>query len=213
MNKPSKVVFFTDMDKVKNSEVKSFATKKSYHVSINSISTSVYETERNSWNESLLKICSYCEDKKELANQSNHFNDLLDFMANLAIEKSVHNRVLEDARNAFLTYYEDNKTNQLNKFPEPSVDSLMQLVRFIPEISRLKHNVYIDENTGAFGLTLKSSKKSKPILNLLMKENKEVTFSFIKKGKGIIKITGRAFFNHNLEDSHEIYNLIRMVKS
>lgn len=213
MNEFSKVTFFTNMDKVKNSTVKMFETKKTYHVNINSISKSVYENERNNWNKSLLTICSYYEGKKDLINHNNNFHTLLDFMTELTIDQNAHNRVLEDAKNAFLTYYEDNKSNKFNKFPEPSLDSLMQLVRFIPEVSKLTHNVYIDENSGAFGLTLKSNKRSKPILNLLMKENKEVTFSFIKKGKGIIKITGRAFFNHNLEDSHEIYNLLRMVKS
>jgi hypothetical protein len=198
--------------KVVQTKSKKFKEETAYHIQITPIEISHYKEDRNVWNDSLLKICTYCKDETLSLIDSKRFNSILDYISSLTLNVEIDNKVIEDARRAYINYHEDHISNKLNKFAEPSIDSLLQLVRFIPEVGRLEHSVYIDEDTGAFGLTLKSNKKSKPILNLLMKANKEITFSFIKKGKGMIKITGRAFFNHNLEDSHEIYNLIRMVK-
>jgi hypothetical protein len=108
-------------------------------------------------------------------------------------------------------YISESEENQVNKFHQPSYNSLLQLARFIPELPEDNLDVYLDEMTGCFGVIIKIQTKSKPVLNLLMKENKEVIFSFIKRKNKIIKISGRAYFNDCLEDSDEIKNIIRML--
>lgn len=215
MNKDSINTIFSTHEVMETKTIthnKIFNSTTAYHVRISPTSSYHYESERNVWNKSLLRVCEFCKDTTLTLVDSERFTDILNYISNLPVNSDQELEVIEGARSAYINYYEDHESNKLNKFADPSIDSLLQLIRFVPEISKLEHNVYIDENSGAFGLTLKSNKKSKPILNLLMKENKEITFSFIKKGKGMIKITGRAFLNHNLEDSHEISNLIRMVK-
>lgn len=171
-----------------------------------------YEDERSIWNSSLIEISSYSQNNNSFSSLAQRFESALEFIQESAKNNNIDSDIINDARNAYINYISDNENNRFNEFSTPSIDSLLQLVRFMPEMRKLQHSVYIDEVSGSFGLTLKSSKKSKPILNLLMKSNREVIFSFIKKGKGIVKITGRAYFNDNLEDSHEIYNLVRMVK-
>ncbi|MEA2029855.1 MAG: hypothetical protein U9N49_12905 [Campylobacterota bacterium] len=98
-----------------------------------------------------------------------------------------------------------------NKFHEVSVNSFFQLIRFIPEFPKQNLDIYLDERTGCFGVVIKSKLKSKPLLNLLMQDNKEIIFSYIKRRKKIIKISGRAYFNDEYEDSCEMKRLIRMI--
>ena len=100
---------------------------------------------------------------------------------------------------------------KLNKFHEVSIDSFFQLIRFIPEFPKQNIDVYLDERTGCFGVTIRSEVKSKPLLNLLMQDNKEIIFSYIKRRKKIIKISGRAYFNDEYEDSCEMRRLIRII--
>ena len=45
-----------------------------------------------------------------------------------------------------------------------------------------------------------------------MQDNKEIIFSYIKRRKKMIKISGRAYFNDEYEDSCEIKRLIRMIR-
>jgi len=101
---------------------------------------------------------------------------------------------------------------KLNQFHEVSIDSFFQLIRFIPEFPKENLDIYLDERTGCFGVVIKSKHKSKPILNLLMQDNKEIIFSYIKRRKKIIKISGRAYFNDVYEDSCEMKKLIRMIR-
>ena len=121
--------------------------------------------------------------------------------------------IINDAEKAFLTYIEDTGNSPLNKFSICSINSLKQFARYIPSFGRVYHNVYIDKDTGFFGVMLKRTKASKPLLNLLLQENGEVTFSFVERKKGMVKISGRAYFNHNLEDSSQVKHLLRMIKS
>ena len=108
-------------------------------------------------------------------------------------------------------YLNEAKNKKLNEFHSVSTESLLQLVRFIPDFPERNLKVYLDEMNGCFGVTIKVKSKEKPVLNLLMRENKEVIFSFIKRKKKIIKITGRAYFNDQFQDSSEIQNIIKMI--
>lgn len=168
---------------------------------------SISKSEENNWNHSLAQITEKCFNSsiedifhsiKKISTSSNNDNSM---------------SIVNDAENAFYLYVKESFTKKLNKFATPSEKSLFQLSRFIPELQKLHSSVYIDEKSGCFGVILKTKKGSKPILNLLMKSDKEVAFSFIKKEKGLIKISGRAYFNEHLDDSKEIKNLLRMLKS
>ncbi len=203
----SLIKHFSKTSEIEVYEFVEYRFKSNYVSSTTNYTTVIdhtYEEERTIWNTSIVEICKNCE--------KNNLESVLEYISRYTEASEINKYILQEAQNAYVRYKEDNDLNHYNKLPEPSTDSLYQLIRFIPEINRLHHSVYIDEASGCFGVTLKSSKRTKPILNLLMKENKEVIFSFIKKGKGMIKITGRAFFNHNLEDSNEINNLLRMIK-
>ncbi len=122
-----------------------------------------------------------------------------------------YEKIINKIHKTYELYLTERDENKLNKFHEPSVKSLYQLVRFIPEYPMQNIEIYLDENSGAFGLNILSNRNGKPILNILMKENKEVLFSFIKKNNEFVKITGRAYFNNNLDDSFEINKILKWV--
>jgi len=118
---------------------------------------------------------------------------------------------LNQVANTYEKYQLEKSEKKRNQFHDVSVDSFFQLIRFIPEFPKKNIDTYIDERTGCFGIIIKSKTKSRPLLNLLMQENKEIIFSYIKRRKKIIKISGRAYFNDEYEDSCEMKRLIRMI--
>ena len=125
--------------------------------------------------------------------------------------KDEYTSFLNEISNKYKKYQLEKRTKKLNQFQEVSIDSFLQLIRFIPEFPKKNIDIYVDERTGYFGVIIKPRIKSKPLLNLLMQDNKEVIFSYIKRRKKIIKISGRAYFNDEYEDSCEMKRLIRMI--
>lgn len=89
----------------------------------------------------------------------------------------------------------------------PSYKSLYELMKFLPEMYSRQFEVYVDGDSGSFGV---SFSKRNVRFNVLMKENHEVLFSLVKKATGLVKISGRGFFS-SIEDSAEINKLIRMI--
>lgn len=126
-------------------------------------------------------------------------------------QELVNCSVVDGLEKAYLTYQSDMIDAPRNSFSACSLDSAKQLARYMLHFSRLNFSFYVDKSTGFFGVMLKSSEGSRPLLNLLAQNNGEITFSFINYRKGVIKITGRAHFNDALEDSSEIKNLLRMI--
>jgi len=118
---------------------------------------------------------------------------------------------LEEVSNKYREYNLEKEKKKKNQFKEVSIDSFFQLIRFIPELPKKNLDIYVDERTGYFGVIIKSNIKARPLLNLLMQDNKEIIFSYIKKRKKIIKISGKAYFNDEYEDSCEMKRLIRMI--
>ena len=164
--------------------------------------------ERSSWNTTLA----------EVADHNNHDIESLILNLSQSIESYHDSRVqhkydsfFSKTYDAYYRYISDSNENKINKFPQPSHSSLLQLVRFIPELPEKSLDVYLDAITGCFGVTIQTKSREKPILTLLMRENKEVIFSFVKRKNKIIKISGRAYFNDHLDDSDEIKNIIRMI--
>lgn len=174
------------------------------------ITTYVYLTEHNDltdnshWNSTLLN-------SNALSDNSNNCKNFVERLENTHCSED-YRPFLRKIENAMEIYEHDIEESPKINFHDYSIESLKQLIRYIPDFEKLAHTVYIDRDSGFFGITLKSSKRAKPILNLLLDRNGEVIFSFIDRKKGIIKISGRAYFNNNLEDSSEIKHLLRMIK-
>jgi len=160
------------------------------------------------WNSLLLERSLFTDD----INTCELLTEKLEEVIECTYSSTVSNSFVKSIQQAIDTYEEDNYEASKNEFSDCSVNSLKQFVRYIPNFNMLHHKVYIDKDSGFFGIILKSSKKSKPMLNLLLQDNGEVIFSFIERKKGIVKISGRAHFNNNLEDSARIKHLLRMVK-
>ena len=118
---------------------------------------------------------------------------------------------LKEIQKAYESYLAESAENDNNPFATPSLQSLIQLIRFIPEFPEKNIAIYLDAETGFFGVIIQAEDDGKPLLNLLMQDNKEVIFSYIKHRHKIIKISGRAYFNDHLEDSDEISKILRMI--
>lgn len=118
---------------------------------------------------------------------------------------------LNEVLNTYNKYKLEKKDKKKNKFQEVSINSCLQLIRFIPEFPKKNLDIYVDERTGYFGVVIKANNKGKPLLNLLMQDNNEIIYSYIKRRKKIIKISGKAYFNDEYEDSCEMKKLIRMI--
>ncbi|ELA7191271.1 MULTISPECIES: hypothetical protein [unclassified Vibrio] len=181
------------------------------YLSENSVLEEIYynqlETQKK-WNELLLKRSVFIDE----TNTCESLTEKLQAAFKCMYSPTISDSLLRSIQHAINTYEEDQHEASKNRFSDCSVNSLKQFVRYIPNFNTLYHKVYIDKDSGFFGIVLKSSKKSKPMLNLLLQDNGEVTFSFIERKKGMIKISGRAHFNHNLEDSTQIKHLLRMVR-
>lgn len=192
-----KTVIFEERLEVKylpSDETVIYAANNFIHYEINS--------NQSIWNDFLIRNT---KDRAEI-------NKLIENIYNSTKElnNKRYSNFLEKVKKSFENYEVESKENIKNKFEEPSINSFFQLIRFLPEYPENNTNVYLDEKTGFFGITIKPKLKGKPILNLLMKDNKEIIFSFIKRKNGIVKITGRAYFNENLDDSDEIKKILRM---
>lgn len=165
-------------------------------------------SERKEWNNTLTSSIEKNESVSKLLlklfESINNYDD--DYL------KKRYEKFLKKTEFVFNSYNSESENYENKKFKTPSRYSLMQLVRFIPEYPMNNLSVYLEESTGFFGITIKQYSKEMPVLNLLMKDNKEVVFSFIKRKNGIIKISGRSYFNENLEDSDEIGNILRMIR-
>ncbi len=116
--------------------------------------------------------------------------------------------ILKKTNDSYNSYIEESHNSD---FAQPSLESLYQLARFIPDYPEENLDVFLDEKTGFFGVSIQSEKQGKPILNIVMKDNMELIFSFIKRNDKIIKISGRAYFNDDLSASSEINKILNMV--
>jgi len=197
---PTKIHY---LQKVKYSSVKySDIQSPSYIIELNNDLT----REESSWNIILRTV-----------SNSQNIESLIKLFMN-----EIDNRKYEYLKDEYTTFFNkishkyreyelEASTKKLNHFHEVSVNSFFQLIRFIPEYPKQNLDIYLDERTGCFGVIIKPNVKSKPLLNLLMQDNNEIIFSYIKRRKKIIKISGRAYFNDEYEDSCEMKRLIRMI--
>lgn len=172
----------------------------------------------------------FLEVNNDLSREESSWNVILRTVDNLQNIETIIKSFIDEIENRNSVYIKDDYTDFLkkisykykeyileasqkkeNEFHEISVNSLIQVIRFIPEFPKQDLDIYIDERTGCFGVIIQPKIKAKPLLNLLMQDNKEIIFSYIKKRKKIIKISGRAYFNDEYEDSCEMSKLIRII--
>jgi len=184
---------------IKYSDIKKSAS--SYLIELNNDLT----IEESSWNIILREADNY-------QNIENSIKSYIDEINKRNLKKiKEYTFFLEEVSNKYREYNLEKEKKKKNQFKEVSIDSFFQLIRFIPELSKKNLDIYVDERTGYFGVIIKSNNKSRPLLNLLMQDNKEIIFSYIKRRKKIIKISGKAYFNDEYEDSCEMKRLIRMI--
>ena len=195
-----------------------FSTSRKYPQEVSSISV---QEEKSHWYRSSInqkysqKNSSISVQEKKsryyysLANNDGSISE--SYIENLSATHPEHKEFLSKILDAYGTYISDLDENKVNKFSEPEIVSFAQLLRFIPELPEENLSVYLDEETGCFGVVIKPNKKKKQILNLLMKENREVIFSFITNKNDIVKITGKAYFSDHLDDSDEIKRIIGLI--
>jgi hypothetical protein len=149
------------------------------------------------------------------------FNSCIDDMVELLSEfiekhsnpkiKNKYDFFMEEIITEHGRYISESNENTLNKFTVPSSKSLLQLIRFLPDFPDKNLNFYIDEMSGCFGVIIKPSSSKSSVLNLLMKENMEIVYSYVKRRNKIMKIRGVAYFNDDLNDSDEIRKIIGFI--
>ena len=114
--------------------------------------------------------------------------------------------------NVIFKYINDNEFVSRNEL-EASYQSLLQFIRYLPAFyNKEEIKVYIDSKTGFFGVIYKRTKDNLGTLNILVKDNKEVDFSFVKKRTGLITITGTAKFGKSHYNSDQIKSLFRLME-
>jgi len=164
--------------------------------------------ERKYWDQALLSesVTSHTSIESLITSLIGYISESEGFQYSLKYDD-----FLEKTKEAYESYLSESAENNENKFPTPSRSSFFQLTRFVPEFPERDLDVYLDADTGFFGVMIKPEINGSPLLNLLMQDNKEVIFSYIKRNNKIIKITGRAYFNDDLNDSAEITKILRMI--
>lgn len=172
--------------------------------------SSKYQDIRDVWESA---ICSINNDHEHIRTYIyNLSNKLKATKTNNSDDTRPYREFLSKIYFACKKYASSGNDNKVNIYSNMSLPSFVQLVRFAPELKSSNKNsvVYIDAESGCFGLIIKKrmGKKNNLVLNLLMKENKEVIYSLVKKNAGVVKISGRAYFNENIEDSSEINNIL-----
>lgn len=206
MKQESKVTYIGERKIVNSSYESSMLNYKIESEVITTVYIVNSKIDRSNWNNSLTKVDHDSNDIKNLI--SSFFKEIESYDNQ---DRYRYESFFRKISGTYHRYLSESKDNVVNCFQQPSSNSFLQLIRFIPDFPERNLEVYLDEKTGYFGVTIKARTKEKPILNLLMKENKEVIFSFIKKKHKIIKISGTAYFNDHLDDSDEIKKIIRMI--
>lgn len=120
---------------------------------------------------------------------------------------SVLNKILA----SYLSYEKECvKTEQ--SYAEASVQSLLQIFRYIPFIYD-KNNLdfYIDGETGFFGILRQLKHKNKGTLNILVKDNSELIYSYVKRKNGIMKFSGRGYTGRDLRNSDGILAILNIM--
>lgn len=93
-----------------------------------------------------------------------------------------------------------------------SAMSMVNLIKYLPTFkNRDGISFYFDDDSMSFGLICKLTSRHKGTLNLLVKENQEVSFFYAKKVHGPVTISGVAKFGRNIKNSPQIRLLFNLM--
>lgn len=150
---------------------------------------------------SYIKKCSF--------HETETLSSLEDFSLRLPeyIDQNIYLALIEKINSKIKKYNIERNDSPDPHSEAPSHKSLYELIKFLPQINKHNFEVYIDPDSGNFGVSF--SKRSTRF-NLSIKDNQEILFSLVKKSTGIVKISGRAFFS-SIDDSAEINKIIGMI--
>ncbi|MGF6103223.1 hypothetical protein [Enterobacter sp. A4] len=149
-------------------------------------------------------------------NCTQRFDNLCNITHNLSVDFKDSGVFLEYIKNA-ITRHKEKVTERRRELSHEhlytAAKSFMEFLRYVPAFS-VKRNikVYIDDKTGYFGIIYKKSIHNAGTLNILVKDNFEIDFSYARKRKGVITITGIAKFGKHHENSDQILSLFRLME-
>lgn len=112
-----------------------------------------------------------------------------------------------------VSYYKIKNSDSQGKLTTSSAISFIEFMRYIPAFyNKDGIKVYIDDRTGFFGVIYKKTSSNSGTLNILVKDNYEIDFSFAKRRKGVITITGVAKFGKHLDNSGQIRSVFKLME-
>lgn len=204
-----------------------YKTQSSYYVYESFINNSRWQE----WESILEKVeiyeeshDAYCLNSKDsnensmgcIGKYEDHFQHLCNITNNLSEESQNSEVFLRYVRNAIA--HHKNKVVQRKRILSAehlytAAKSFMEFLRYVPAFSvKPEIKVYVDDKTGYFGIIYKKTIYNAGTLNILVKDNFEIDFSYAKKRKGIVTITGVAKFGRHHENSDQILSLFKLME-
>jgi len=161
-----------------------------------------------------ITIGSLCETGTSLDAMCHSMADMADKMSK-GISSELEDFILY-VKNAIF-YYKNKKESGGNEIESlslySSAKSFIEFMRYVPAFyNKPGIKVYIDDRTGFFGVIYKRTSVKAGTLNILVKDNYEIDFSFAKRRKGVVTITGVAKFGKQLENSDQIRSIFRLME-
>ena len=111
--------------------------------------------------------------------------------------------------------YMDILSDETSSFVQPSIPSMVHLIRFSNFINFKRINLYIDISTGFFGFYLKNKRKEDGVLTVLVDSSGVVDYSVAlspRDRRSVTDFTGRVKFGKDVEDSVEIRRLFKLLE-
>jgi len=167
-----------------------------------------YDYQSNNWH-SFLRA-SMIHHESSIENIFAEIEEVLKKDKNYKINKNYSN-FINKIKKEYTEYQTEAEEKKIKAFKPVGIDSLFQMLRFMPELTKKDLNIYLDADTGCFGVVLQVNNSTKSFLNLLMQNNGEVIFSLIERHNKIVKVSGRAYFNDDYRDSNKIKKLFRLI--
>lgn len=148
--------------------------------------------------------------EKNYINQISDMESMLNVLSKCDFSNEINDSFLIAMENTIKEYMDE--MDSYYKAANPSIDSLINTLKYVSFLTCYKPKFYIDATTGYFGCTVKKKKSSrkKKSLNLIFKPNDEVIFSLTERLNNIITITGVADFEDNLNDAKALRYLLEL---
>lgn len=128
-----------------------------------------------------------------LSEKDTHISKIMDYLS--SNYKEVHQKILKAIEASSI---------------EGKPESLLNLVKFWPLIRKYPNTyIYIEPTTQLWSMIYKTPQKG--TLSLIVDDNGEIRFSFVKRNEGLSKFTGRARISKKIRDYKHICLLFEMM--